>query len=349
MEITARRCLAAVAFFCFFLSASLLQAQDYTREMKAMFDATSFDFGTVARGAKVEHRFTIENIYEEDIQILAVKSSCGCTTPQINKRLLKTWEKAELVAVVDTRNHTGQKDVVITVAFGGQFPCEVQIPVHVFIRGDIVVQPGSVQFGIVRQGKEAKQDVTINYAGRDNWQIQNVECASPYLATKLTEVSREPGTIAQNINYSLAVTLKADAPPGYFQSQLVLVTNDPNPRSARVPISVEGKIDAALSVSSQLPMGVATPGQPLTRSIVIKGAIPFHITSVQCKDERFECKPSDEAKTVHVIPVTFTATDAQNAAGTVKVKIRIETDMPGASPAEVLVSVQISPPKSRQP
>ena len=32
---------------------------------KEMFDHTSHDFGTVARGAKMEHRFTLENIYEE--------------------------------------------------------------------------------------------------------------------------------------------------------------------------------------------------------------------------------------------------------------------------------------------
>ena len=35
---------------------------------------------------KVEHRFTIENIYEEDIHITSVASGCGCTTPQISKR-----------------------------------------------------------------------------------------------------------------------------------------------------------------------------------------------------------------------------------------------------------------------
>ena len=40
---------------------------------KAMFDHTSHDFGVVARGAKVEHRFVIENIYEEDAHIQSVR------------------------------------------------------------------------------------------------------------------------------------------------------------------------------------------------------------------------------------------------------------------------------------
>ena len=36
---------------------------------RAMFDHTTHDFGVVARGAKVEHRFIIENIYEEDAHV----------------------------------------------------------------------------------------------------------------------------------------------------------------------------------------------------------------------------------------------------------------------------------------
>ena len=37
-----------------------------------MFDHTTHDFGVVARGAKVEHRFVVENNYEEDIHIESV-------------------------------------------------------------------------------------------------------------------------------------------------------------------------------------------------------------------------------------------------------------------------------------
>ncbi len=41
-----------------------------------MFDHTSYDFGTVAAGTKVEHRFRFENIYVEDVQLLSVRGEC---------------------------------------------------------------------------------------------------------------------------------------------------------------------------------------------------------------------------------------------------------------------------------
>ena len=48
---------------------STARAQDWARKM---FDHTTHDFGVIARGAKVEHRFVVENIYEEDAHIKSV-------------------------------------------------------------------------------------------------------------------------------------------------------------------------------------------------------------------------------------------------------------------------------------
>src|SRR6266700_6288669 len=54
-----------------------------------MFQANSHDFGHVARGAKAEFAFEVQNLYEEDVHIADVRTSCGCTTPTITKPTLK--------------------------------------------------------------------------------------------------------------------------------------------------------------------------------------------------------------------------------------------------------------------
>jgi hypothetical protein len=74
-----------------FMPASWAGAQEWA---KVMFDATSHDFGTIAQGKKVEHRFTIENKYDEDVHIASVSSGCGCVTQKIDKQLLKPHEKS---------------------------------------------------------------------------------------------------------------------------------------------------------------------------------------------------------------------------------------------------------------
>src|SRR5687767_9627208 len=107
-----------------------------------MFQTTEHDFGTVARGAKAEFAFEFENLYEEDLHVAKVYSSCGCTTPAIEKRDLKTFEKAQILATYNTRAFLGQKSATITVVFDKPQYAEVQLEVSGYIRSDVVLEPG---------------------------------------------------------------------------------------------------------------------------------------------------------------------------------------------------------------
>ena len=40
-----------------------------------MFETTSHDFGTVARGERAEFEFVLENLYVEDVHIVGVRTS----------------------------------------------------------------------------------------------------------------------------------------------------------------------------------------------------------------------------------------------------------------------------------
>ncbi len=321
--------IAALVLFC----AAAADAQDWA---KKMFDRTTNDFGTVARGAKVECRFVVENIYEEDAHIDLVTSSCHCSTPRIvGKQLLKTWEKTEIAVAVDTRAEPGRKDGTITVIFDRPFRAEVQLHVHSYIRGDVVVQPGAAEFGSVNQGTEATKTLGISYAGRDDWRIDRVECANPHIVAGVVETSRTPGQIA----YNLSVKLKPDAPPGYLRDQLMLVTNDLDPQKTRVPVGVEGLVAAALTVRpASLALGAVEVGKPRVGNLVVQGRAPFRVLAVRSTDDRFQCKqcktPTD-VKTFHILPITFLAKDAKAATEKVRAKIRIETDLLGGKLIEV--------------
>jgi hypothetical protein len=302
-----------------------------------MFDHTSHDFGTVARGAKVEHRFKIENIYVEDAHIKSVQSSCGCAAAEATKTLLKTWDTAEIVAKIDTRGYLGRKDATIKVKFDRPFEGEVQLQIHCNIRGDVVVQPGVVQFGPVAQGASSQQHTAISYAGRGDWRIVRVESPNANLAAAAVESSRVGG----RVDYDLAVTLQGSAPPGYLRDELVLVTNDANPQAARVPVPVEALIQPSITVRpSPLLMGSVGPGETVTRQLVVHGNPSFHVLRVESTDKRFHCGPPTGAGNLYRVPVSFTAA-AGEAVGRADAKIRIETDAPAGRSMEVGVSVEV--------
>ncbi len=304
---------------------------------KDMFDHTSHDFGTVARGAKVEHTFTLENIYVEDAEIKEIRSTCGCTTTKISQSLLKTWEKAEIVVVVDTRAYLGQRDSTLTVVLSKPFPAEVRLHVHCYIRSDVVVQPGAVRFGSVPQGVDATRKVTVSYAGRNDWRIERVESHAAHLQAQAVETGRAAG----QVTYELVVNLTGGAPVGYVRDHVVLVTNDTNPRAARVPVLVEGVVVSPLSVRpSPLLLGVVQVGQSVTRRLVVQGVKPFRIVAAECSDKRFRLAVPQESKNIQLLPVTF---ESDEASGKVTGTIGIETDRGRGQRLEVKVHVQVVP------
>jgi hypothetical protein len=321
--------------------AGMAAAQDWA---KKMFSETNHDFGKVPRGAKTEYKFTIENIYEEEAHISACFSSCECTKPQIDKQFLKTWEKAELTAVVDTKNYFGQRDVTITVKFDAPFPAEVQVHIHAYIRSDVVVQPEEVQFGTVKLGSVLQRQAVIKYAGPTNptnWQIVRVESANPYLQAQIVETSR----VGNKVTYDLITTLKGDAPVGYIKDTLFLITNDTVKQSARLPVPVEAIVAPPLAVQpNPLLLGVLKKDQPATKQLVIRStaAVPaqFHITAAKCDDPRFEVTLPSEAKNLHLLPVTF---KGSKEPGRIAAKLRLETDLPNVEPVEVILNVQVTP------
>jgi hypothetical protein len=318
------------------LIAARCPAQDWARKM---FDHTSHDFGTVARGAKVEHRFNFENIYLEDAHILSAVASCGCTSPVVPTDIIKTWGKSAIVVHIDTVNFQGQKDVTVNVKFDKPFDGEVQLNIHCYIRSDVVLDPGLVTLRAA-QGDATQQRVIVRYAGRPDWQIQSIESANPSLSGKVTEVSRVGGSVT----YDLTVTLARDAKPGYTRDELNLITNDPNPRAQRVPVPVEALVLAPVTVHpSPLIMGTAVAGKletPIMRPLVVRGQSAFSITSVESSDSRFRCDIPKEAAMIQRLPVDFLGAETP---GKVSTRLRIHTTA-SAEPVEADVSIDLTAP-----
>jgi Protein of unknown function (DUF1573) len=314
------------------------QGQDWARKM---FETSNHDFGNVARGAKVEYYFKLQNPYKEDAHITDVRSSCGCTTPRIVKDTLKTYEEGAIVAAFNTRSFLGQRSATVTVVFDKPYYAEVQLQVAGYIRRDIVIHPGEVDLGTVDQGTPVEKQLSISYAGREDWQILDVKSGSPYLDTQLVESRRGGGQVA----YDLKVFLKPDAPSGAINEQLVLMTNDQ--RSPEVPLDVAGRVVAELTVSpASLLMGVLEPGQKATKQLVIKAKKPFRITGITCDDESFEFKTNDSTKPMHVVPITFLAGEKT---GKVAQKIRFTTDLGEDVVAEFSAYAQVVSPEKTMP
>jgi hypothetical protein len=334
------RWLLAAVFCVAGLAAQTACAEAWVAKM---FEEREHNFGTVARGADTIYRFPVKNIYKQDVELVSVRSSCGCTTPSLENKLLKTYDVGYVVARFNTRTFTGMHGATLTVEVrwndkGVTRRGETQLRVNGNIRGDVVFQPGAIQFDAVQQGSPAEERVEVTYAGRSSWKIVDVRGASDNFEVELTQKQRYSG----RVGYELLVRLKESAAAGYFNEQLVLVTNDD--QNPRIPIHVAGRIIPQISVAPEsILLGNVKLGGQVSKKVIVRGKKPFRILAVECDEDSFQFKVDDRASERHVVEIVF---DAKKDVGNVKQTIHIATDLGEEFRTSLTAYANVLPEKS---
>jgi hypothetical protein len=265
---------------------------------------TAHDFGTVARGAQLAFSFPITNIYSVPLEITGVRATCGCVTATPSARVLKPQEKGQLNILMDARRFTGPKTVTVYVTVGPEYVSTASIRLTANARPDVVLNPGQINFGVVRQGQTPTQVLDVEYAGSYDWRITEVVKSSngPY-DVGVDQLYREPprGRQPGRTGYRLAVTLKPGAPPGPLKQELILKTNEPG-SSQFLTVVVEANIQATLSVSPSLVnLGRVKVGSENTQKVQVRGQRPFRILKVDGVDDQVSAVLPAGAAPNHVL------------------------------------------------
>ena len=279
--------------------AQIANAADWAEKL---FKQKHHDFGTVGRNSKSEYSFEIENCFEEDVRIASVRSSCGCTNPVVPKKILKSWEKGEVIAQFNTKSFIGDKSASITVVIDRPYYAEVTLLVKGKIRSDIVLNPGEVNFGDVDVGDSKNLMTTISYTGRKTWNITDVRGDVDCLEVRLDPVARQQGST----NYKLHFRLKENAPIGALQQEITVVTDDPSESMFRIPIFA--RVNPPISLTPKLvSIGSIKNGQLAQTKLLLRSKKPISIVGIDCDDDRVSFEVPQGEKTVHIIPLTLRA------------------------------------------
>lgn len=74
-----------------------------------------YNYGTVASGAKVTHRFRFNNSGSEPLVLTRVKASCGCTTPSYSTEPIAPGEEGYIDVAFNTTGKSGRQTKTISV------------------------------------------------------------------------------------------------------------------------------------------------------------------------------------------------------------------------------------------
>ena len=79
------------------------------------FEETTFNFGTVDAGEKVNHTYKFKNTGSEPLIISNAKGSCGCTVPSWPKEPIPPGSTADIQVQFDSKNKKGKQTKRVTI------------------------------------------------------------------------------------------------------------------------------------------------------------------------------------------------------------------------------------------
>ncbi|HWY87171.1 MAG TPA: DUF1573 domain-containing protein [Gemmataceae bacterium] len=320
------------------LSAVLLAAANPVHASSwadGMFEELSKDFGSVPHGTVAVHHFRLVNNTGSPVRITNVRVSCGCTSARALQTNLVPGQETSILAQMDTRRFYGTKTVTIYVQYDQPSFEEVRLSVQANSRDDLAYSPETINFGKVQHGTAATADMTVTFLGGGQIKILEAKSDSNYLLPDFKEIRRDSGEVV----YQITARIRPDAPAGKWYSDVWVKTTSPAMPRLRVPLTIE--IEAALIISpNAVAMGKVKAGTNIDRKVILRGATPFRIVSVDGTDDQVRVQDTNaEAKTVHVLTVTLSPT----APGPLNRTIRVHTDLETGGEIEFNAQAQVVP------
>lgn len=101
------------------------------------FENTVYEFGNVSEdGEPVHHTFAYTNTGNSPLAILWAKASCGCTTPDYQRKPLKPGEKAQIKVTFNPKGQAGEVNKDIRLRFRNGNGKSEEIVLH--LKGAVV-------------------------------------------------------------------------------------------------------------------------------------------------------------------------------------------------------------------
>jgi Protein of unknown function (DUF1573) len=250
------------------------------------------DFGTVAKGEKLDWQFLVKNTGTADLEIIAARPACGCTVADFDK-IIKPGQTGKVSAHVDTASFAGPISKGITLETNDASAPTAQVTISAIVKPFVEAYPGGfVRFHML-QGDSEKQSVTLYSEETEPFEIVKVEPSQPwikvaYAKAEGTDVAQGIGRPGQN-QYKLDISVGgSEIKNGPINERVHIVTNSKH--QPEYFVNVTGVIRPSIRVEpTAVNFGEVAPNDTAaTRTIVLR-------TNNLKTPEVFEVKKAESA------------------------------------------------------
>jgi len=144
-----------------------------------VFTPETCDLGSIVQGEQPGCDFTFRNGGGEDLRILAVEPSCGCTSVLLSAPLTHPGAHGGIRVVFDSENYAGEVVKEIEVRSNDPARPVQTLRVNALVEPEIDFEPPQVTFDNVRAGAELRESVMLTNRRADPVRVLRLEARPP--------------------------------------------------------------------------------------------------------------------------------------------------------------------------
>ena len=319
------------------LGASSVEAADWADRL---FRESGIEFGAVPRGSLKLHNFVLTNTLSEPLTIVDVRASCGCTSGRALSEQVAPGERAIVEAQMDTKQVWGRKTTVLYVSIvtASGVKGEAGLNVAATILTDVVLNPGTIEFGTVVRGQSPAVEIAIDRINTPQWRITRMVTACKVINASCTEVVRND----QMVSYRLKVWLKPGITSGIVRDEIRLITNDRDSPAFSIPVNAMVRGDLNASPSTIL-LGNVDKSLGARGKYLVRATRPFKIRAIDGEGDGFRLtSDNEESRPVHLLNLIYQPSQGI-ARGDIRRAFRVTTDLRDEVPLELSAILRVEP------
>ena len=296
---------------------------------RLVFSSKTQDAGEILDTNDAHLAYLFRNTGTGPLTITQVKTSCGCTVPELDKKTYMPGESGTLNVTFDPKGKTGTIARNITIFTDSEHTPSETLIVRALVKPIIVTEPRMLSFDALQKGETATSEFKV-YGRTDDFKVTRATVSEPGVFDVEVEDQGEVEYKGETLRMSVVkVTVKPGARPNNHRADVTIRTNDERKPifSAVAMARVLGdlKLDPV-----RVTLGRMIVGDEFEREfhVVSKSGKSFNIENVAFStialDSEVTFEPANEEKSDWLVKINGTVT---NPAPRFNTPIRIVTDV----------------------
>ena len=190
-----------VIFGCF-LAAFLCVVNPCFAEPSLQVESDEIDWGTIYAGEKREHHFVLHNEGDSQLEIIEVRSSCGCTAALVSNKAIFPGEQAELYVRFNSKFFSGKVTKRVEVISNDLQQPQKQFILRASILRELKVTPAHLSLEAIEVGEDIVCSLILENNSSHPLQIKSFRSTSRYI--KFGEV---PEVLEPNEKAAVSLTV----------------------------------------------------------------------------------------------------------------------------------------------